>query len=188
VTLLRPPAPSFSRLMITTGSPDARGFPSDVLAILGRVMMISAVTRSIMLEISPFAAFRAMITFSSDPVAINVFWTPYAIISTAANTNTTRATPRTVMPVVNFLVPRLRTIYLIGIFIHPSLVSVWSAYPICRRPSTILVPSARWIGNKEARSPTRIADDAARTTVMGSMLKTGKKPLGTTAAKPATKG
>ena len=74
------------------------------------------VSVSMILEISPFAAFLATRTFRSSQVATRVFWMPFAIMRTAANTNTTSVIPEIVMAVVKRRVKRLLTVYLSGIF------------------------------------------------------------------------
>jgi hypothetical protein len=68
-----------------------------------------------MLMISLVAALRTTVTLSSEPVDFKVCWTPLAIIKTAVKTNTTRAMPRIVTPVVRRRDDELRRIYFNGI-------------------------------------------------------------------------
>ena len=96
-------------LMIATASLELRGVPAAERATCGMPAINVATSRSRMLSVSLFAALRRTITFSSEPVARSACWMPRAIISTALNTKTTSAMPRTVMLVVKRRAAKLRT-------------------------------------------------------------------------------
>ena len=114
--LLTPPF-SLSRLTITTGSLEISCLPSAVAADrvvperhLELLPQLNWIFRHLQLSL-------IIITFSFDPVAIRVFWTPYAIIKIAVKTKTTSEIPTRVITVVNFLEPKFLSVYLNGIFI-----------------------------------------------------------------------
>ena len=91
VRLAKPGFPIYGRLMISTTSRETRGFPPELVSTSGSVAVTAACSRLMMLLISALAAFRSTMKLSSDPVATRARWSPWAIISTAAKTKTTRA-------------------------------------------------------------------------------------------------
>jgi hypothetical protein len=94
------------RAIRTTASFAQAWLPAD--ATWGSISTIEACARSIPLITSDVDPLRKTTTLSSEPVSTSVFWSPAAIIRTAAKTNTTSAIPETVRIVVSLRFPRFR--------------------------------------------------------------------------------
>jgi len=92
----------------TTTSRAIIGRPPSPAATCGSISTMAAFWRPIVLITSDCDPLRTTTTLEGEPVSTNVFCRPAAIISTAANTNTTSAMPATVRIVVSRLRRRLR--------------------------------------------------------------------------------
>ena len=78
------------------------------MATWGSISTIEACRRSMLLITSVVEPLRKTTTLSGEPVSTRVFWSPSAIIRTAAKTNTTRAIPPAVRIVVSRRLRRFR--------------------------------------------------------------------------------
>jgi len=107
-TLLGLPLLRLGRVLSTTGSLLISWWPWASVAISGMLPMMSACSRPMPELISAPAPLRSTITLSSEPVATSVSWMPSLIISTVANTYTTRPMPSAVSSVVTRRTQRLR--------------------------------------------------------------------------------
>src|SRR5215813_14122010 len=116
VTLLIPSDPIFRRFIITTTSLELMGCPSGDRDL----RQVSDNPGRFSIDDAHDLACRRLAhhgALSSEPVDFKVCWTPLAIIKTAVKTNTTRAMPRIVTPVVRRRDDELRRIYFNGICI-----------------------------------------------------------------------
>ena len=102
-------APRLGSEISTTVSLDTMRRASAPSAIAGFISTTFAWSRPMPLWISVSAPLRIATTLSYSPVVTKVCLRPASSISTAANTNTTSASPPAVSAVVSRRVQRLRT-------------------------------------------------------------------------------